>query len=113
MTTPFENIDVHDGDARVRSGAVLVDVRRLEEWAAGHAPDAVHLPIDELAARHGELPIDRPLVLICRSGGRSAVATEALVEAGYEAANVAGGMQAWIDAGLPCVTDDGAPGTVA
>ena len=71
------------------------------------------MPLDQLGDRYTELPTDRPIVVICRSGGRSAKAAEALVSAGYEAVNLAGGMKAWVADGLPCVTDAGAPGEVA
>lgn len=111
--TPIEEVDPSTVDALVTEGAVLLDVRTPDEWDAGHAPAALHLPLDQLGDRHTELPTDRRVVVICRSGGRSARATEALVGAGYDAVNLAGGMQAWIALGLPCVTDAGAPGTVA
>lgn len=108
-----EEIDPGTANALVEGGALLLDVRNDDEWEAGHAPAALHLPLGELSARHTELPTDRRIVVICRSGGRSAKATEALVGAGYGAVNLAGGMQAWAALGLPCVTDGGDPGTVA
>jgi len=108
-----EEIDPGTANALVEGGALLLDVRNDDEWEAGHAPAALHLPLGELSARHTELPTDRRIVVICRSGGRSAKATEALVGAGYGAVNLAGGMQAWAAVGLPCVTDGGDPGTVA
>ncbi|GMU78092.1 MAG: hypothetical protein AMXMBFR46_08880 [Acidimicrobiia bacterium] len=113
MSVTVEHVEPHAGAALIGEGAVLLDVRNDDEWATGHAPGARHLPLPELATRHAELPTDRRLVVICRSGGRSAVAVEALVSAGYDAVNLAGGMQAWTAAGLGCVTDSGAPGTVA
>ncbi len=112
-TTPVEHVDPSRAMAMVRDGAFLLDVRQQDEWDAGHAPDAVFLPLGELSDRHTELPIDQPIVVICRSGGRSTKAAEALVGAGYNAVNLAGGMQAWAADGLPCVTDEGTPGTVA
>lgn len=108
-----EHVDVRTGEALVRDGALLLDVRTPEEWVAGHAPEATHLPLDEVPVRHHELFPDRVIVVICRSGNRSALAAEALVQAGHRAVNLAGGMLAWIGEGLPCVTDDGRPGTVA
>lgn len=95
-------------------GAVLLDVREADEWEAGHAPEAVHVPLASLAGEHelGALPRDRRIVAVCRSGGRSAAATSALVDAGYDAVNLDGGMRAWAGAGLPVVTDAGGPGTV-
>jgi len=109
----IEEVDPHAGQAMVEGGATLLDVRHPEEWEAGHAPDAFFLPIDQLGDRYTELPTDRAIVVICRSGARSAKAAEALVGAGYEAVNLAGGMKAWVAEGLPCVTDAGEPGVVA
>jgi rhodanese-related sulfurtransferase len=88
-----------------------VDVREADEWAAGRAPGAVHIPMSELTGRLGELPGDQdPLYIICRSGGRSARVVEFLVAQGYPAVNVDGGMQAWAAAGRPLVADGpGAP----
>ena len=108
-----EEIDPGTGNALVEGGALLLDVRNDDEWVVGHAPAAVHMPLGALSERHTELPTDRRIVVICRSGGRSARATEALVGAGYDAVNLAGGMQAWAALGLPCVTDAGDPGAVA
>lgn len=87
----------------VPSDAVLVDVRELDEWEAGHAPDAVHIPLGELTERLGELPEADRLLLICHSGARSGRATAWLVQNGYDAVNVDGGMVDWVRAGLPVV----------
>ncbi|HEX4358696.1 MAG TPA: rhodanese-like domain-containing protein [Pseudonocardia sp.] len=90
----------------VPDGAHPVDVREADEWAAGRAPSAVHIPMSELAGRLDELPGDEdPLYVICRSGGRSARVVAYLVAQGYPAVNVDGGMQAWEQAGLPVVSD--------
>ncbi len=87
--------------ARLAGGAVALDVRELDEWEVGRIAGAFHIPIGELVVRQGELPAGRPIVAVCRSGQRSAAVTEALVRAGYEAENLAGGMHAWVAAGLP------------
>ena len=110
--TDIQHITPQDAADRVESGALLLDVREPDEWAAGHAPGAKHLPLGELGARVEELPKDRPIVAVCRVGGRSGKATEALVNAGYDVVNLAGGMQAWNAAGQPVVNDDGSAGTV-
>ncbi len=91
---------------------VLLDVREQPEWDAGHIDGAVHIPMTELNDRQAEIPSDRPIVCVCRSGQRSAMVTQALVEAGYDAQNLDGGMLAWAEAKSPIVTDDGSPGTV-
>jgi rhodanese-related sulfurtransferase len=99
-----------DAFERRRSG-VLVDVRERDEWDAGHAPDALHIPLSRLTP--DAVPPDVPVLCICRSGARSSRATALLAASGIDAVNVAGGMQAWAAAGLPVVRDDGAPGGVA
>lgn len=91
----------------------LLDVREADEWAAGHAADAVHIPMGALNARVEELPTDTPIVAICRSGNRSGAVTDALNRAGFTAHNMEGGMQAWDDADLPIVDGEGNPGRVA
>jgi rhodanese-related sulfurtransferase len=93
--------------------AVLLDVREVEEWSAGHAPNAMLLPMSRLQDEQHVIPRDRRIVAICRSGARSGRVTLALNAAGYDAVNVAGGMKQWAETGLPVVTDDGSPGSVA
>jgi rhodanese-related sulfurtransferase len=97
----------------VPTDGYLLDVREHEEWQAGHAPDAVHIPLSELNARVDEVPNDRDLYVICRSGARSAQATAAFNNAGWKASNVDGGMHAWESAGLPMVSESGAEPYVA
>ena len=99
--------------ASVPDGAWLLDVREDDEWAAGYAPGARHIPLGELGVRSGEIPQDRTVYVICRSGSRSARAAQALAAAGWEAINVAGGMQHWAAAGRPMATDSGAEPFVA
>lgn len=96
----------------IRAGAVLIDVREEEEWSAGHAPDAVLIPMGRVAARVDEIPAKRPAVIVCRSGGRSNAVTQLLTARGIDAVNLAGGMHAWERAGFPVVTDDGEPGRI-
>ena len=86
--------------------AVMVDVREPDEWAAGHAPNAVHIPLGELPARLDELPeSDDTVGIVCRMGGRSARAVQWLVMQGYDVANVEGGMLEWERAGKAVVAD--------
>ena len=87
----------------LRGGAILLDVREDDEWADGHAPEAIHLPMGQLSQRAGELPKDRTIVCVCHLGGRSARVAQALNGAGWQALNLTGGMQAWMRAGLPVV----------
>lgn len=97
-------IDVQQAAARAKD-ALLLDVREDEEWAAGHAPDAQHRPLSTLDP--SSVPTDRPVLAICRSGNRSGQAAQALAAAGVEVVNVAGGMKAWEQAGLPMTSSDG------
>ena len=78
-----------------------LDVRNADEWDAGHAPEAEFLPMSELEARVGELPTDQQVVVICRTGSRSARCTQFLRSMSIDALNLAGGMEAWQAAGLP------------
>ena len=96
----------------VEAGAFLLDVRELDEWDAGHAPEAIWIPMGELQARAAELPRDRRIVTICRTGSRSRVVTDALTQAGYDAVNVDGGMRIWIAEDFDVVASDGLPGTI-
>lgn len=97
----------------IADDAVVLDVREDDEWQAGHAPGAVHLPLGDIPTRLGELPeTDGTLPVICRSGGRSGRAVAWLVQQGFDVVNVDGGMRAWSGAGKPVRTDAGAEGTV-
>ena len=94
-------MDAEEAAARLDAGsAVAVDVREETEWKAGHLSPAQHLPLSELASRMGELPRGHTIVVVCRSGNRSRVATLALRRAGYDAENLEGGLKAWQAAGL-------------
>lgn len=86
--------------------AVIVDVREDDEWAAGHIPSAVHIPMGQVPQRLEELP-EGELHIVCRSGGRSRRTAEWLQRNGYDAVNVDGGMAAWSEAGLAMVADGG------
>lgn len=106
-----DDIDVRTAhDLHEAGRVVLLDVREPGEWAAGHAPGALHVPL-------GDLDSDRiagdEVVTVCRSGARSARAAAALAQAGVQVRNMVGGMQAWAEAGLPVVAPDGGAGTVA
>jgi rhodanese-related sulfurtransferase len=85
--------------------AVLLDVREDDEWTAGHAPEARHVPMSQLTGRLDEVPAADPLYVICRSGSRSARVVAFLSQQGVSAVNVAGGMQSWAAAGRPMVAE--------
>ena len=94
-----------------RSGRVsLLDVREDDEWDSGHIDGATHVPLRRL--HPAAVDRNRPIVAVCHSGHRSAVATAHLRNAGLTVHNLTGGMVAWLRAGLPVVASDGRPGTV-
>jgi rhodanese-related sulfurtransferase len=97
----------------VAAGAVLVDVREDFEWEAGHAPTARHIPLSELQEQVDGLPRDKDVLLVCRAGSRSARATAFLLQSGFKASNVDGGMTAWAAEALPMESEDGSPAVVA
>jgi len=96
-----------------RDEVQVLDVREDEEWAAGHIEGARHIPLGQLSARLGELDRDRPVVTVCRSGGRASKATELLTRAGWTAQTMSGGMARWADDGVTVIKADGGPGRVA
>jgi rhodanese-related sulfurtransferase len=99
--------------AAVDDDAFLLDVRDQDEWTAGHATDAHHVPMMEIPVRLAEVPTDRDVVVICRVGGRSAQVVAYLRGQGWErVANLEGGMFAWHAAGRPMESDDGQPARV-
>jgi rhodanese-related sulfurtransferase len=99
--------------ADLPAGVYLLDVREDDEWTAGHAPDAVHIRLRDLAARADEVPRGREVYVICRSGHRSNHAARALLGGGLNAINVADGMTGWAVAGRPMISEDGAEPYVA
>ena len=99
--------------SQVEPGAYLLDVREDDEWAAGHAPGAHHLPMMEIPARMAEVPDDADVVVVCRSGGRSGQVVAYLAQNGWDnVRNLDGGMQSWAASGREVVTDNGQPARV-
>jgi len=105
MPSQVPSVSVPELPAELPDDTTLLDVREQDEWDAGHAPRALHIPMSELAGRLGELPEDRDVLVICRSGGRSARVTEYLNANGWDARNVDGGMRSWQATGRPLTTD--------
>jgi len=109
-TDRIAQVDPAETARLIADGALLLDVRDLDEWAAGHAPGAVHVPLGQLDP--ATLPRDRVVVAICRSGNRSDTAARWLVAAGLDVRNLAGGMKAWAADGHSVRRADGQPGMV-
>lgn len=92
----------------------LVDCREPYEWVAGRIEGSVHIPLNSImAGATGDLDPQRPVVILCRSGNRSELATLMLQARGFDAHNLEGGIEDWVAEGLPISTPDGAPGRVA
>jgi rhodanese-related sulfurtransferase len=97
----------------VPTEAYLLDVREPDEWEAGHAPDAHHVPMMEIPARMAEVPTDVDVVVVCRSGGRSGQVVSYLLGNGWDnVRNLDGGMQSWSGAGRDMVSENGQPARV-
>lgn len=92
--------------SEVAADATILDVREPDEWAAGHAPGAVHSPLADLPTSLGNVPHGEQVPVICRSGGRSSKAVEWLQREGFDAVNVDGGMRAWAKADRPMVSEN-------
>ncbi|MER6003775.1 rhodanese-like domain-containing protein [Nonomuraea sp. NPDC051941] len=91
----------------VPADAYLLDVREQDEWVAGHAPEAVHIPMTQIQGRVDEVPGDRTVYVVCRVGGRSLQVAAWLNQLGRDAVNVGGGMQSWEFASRPMVSETG------
>ncbi|MFF5081999.1 rhodanese-like domain-containing protein [Actinoplanes sp. NPDC000266] len=97
----------------VEDGAYLLDVREPDEWAAGHAPGAHHVPMMEIPARVAEVPTDVEVVVVCRSGGRSGQVVSYLMGNGWDnVRNLDGGMKSWAASGREVVSENGQPPSV-
>ena len=104
-----ETMEVPRDEARklIEEGAQLVDVRAEHEWEAGRIAGARHLPLDELAGRTNEIDRERPVVLYCRGGTRSTMATDALADAGFDAVKLSEGIVGWAEEDLPLEPEGG------
>ena len=98
-------VSVADAVALRDQGALMLDVREPDEFAAGHISGATLIPLGQLAGRLGEVPRDRVVVVVCRTGHRAAQGRDILLGAGYSAVtSMTGGMTEWLAAGQPIVT---------
>jgi rhodanese-related sulfurtransferase len=89
-----------------QSGTFVVDVRTQEEWDEYHAPNTTLIPLDQLQARLSEVPKDKEILVVCRSGNRSQQGRDILLSAGYNATSMTGGLKEWYAKGYPI---EGAP----
>jgi rhodanese-related sulfurtransferase len=112
MTLPVPEIDL----AELPPDVALLDVREEDEWNEAHIAEALHVPMRSLPNRlryePDTLDRDAPVVVVCHSGNRSAHVTAWLVQQGYDAYNLSGGMLAWAAAGRPMVSAGDRPPSV-
>jgi rhodanese-related sulfurtransferase len=98
-------VSVAEAAALRDAGAFILDVREPDEWAGGHIPDATLIPLGELASRVDELERNQSIVVVCRSGNRSAQGRDILLAAGFPSVtSLDGGMTDWASAGMPIET---------
>ena len=108
----YASIDGATARQVVSAGALLVDVRSTSEWNAGHAPTALHIPLEQLDRKMSQLREGVAVVTVCKSGVRSAAAARTLAGHGFEVSSVRGGMRAWQQAGGRVIAKNGREGSV-
>jgi len=106
-TTSLNAQEAHSRLQDQKPAPFILDVRQPDEYKAGHIPGAVLIPLNDLGSRIKELPKDREILCVCRSGSRSAAAHRQLQNAGFTSFNLSGGMIAWQHAGLSVKTGNG------
>jgi rhodanese-related sulfurtransferase len=99
-------VNVDEAYQMYQDGVFVLDVRTQEEWDEYHAPNTTLIPLDQLPARLSELPKDREILVVCRSGNRSQQGRDILLNAGFTATSMAGGLSEWYAKGYPI---EGAP----
>ena len=98
-------VSVEDAVAKRDAGAFILDVREPDEWNQFHVPGSTLIPLGELASHVNELPGDKEIVVVCRSGNRSAKGRDILLGAGFtQVTSMAGGLTQWKEAGYPIVS---------
>jgi rhodanese-related sulfurtransferase len=100
------DISVDEAYQMYQGGTFVVDVRTQEEWDEYHVPNTTLIPLDQLPNRLNEIPKDKEIVVICRSGNRSKEGRKILLDAGYNATSMTGGVKEWYAKGYPI---EGAP----
>lgn len=99
------NISIQDASGLRDKGAFILDVREPSEWNEFHMPNSTLIPLGQLASRVSEVPKDRTVVVVCRSGNRSKVGRDTLLQAGFtNVTSMDGGLTAWRAGGLPVVS---------
>ena len=97
-------ISAQEAYQKYQDGVFLLDVHEPEEWNEYHVPNTTLIPLGELASRLAELPKDREIVVVCRSGNRSQAMADLMTAQGIRAISVDDGTMGWINRGLPVTT---------
>ncbi len=114
MTETTTDLTTSRGLAEHLDEVQVVDCREPYEWVAGRIEGSIHLPLNAiLAGSTAQLDLERTTVVVCRSGNRSELATLMLRARGFDAHNLANGLEEWEAEGRPLATPDGRPGRVA
>lgn len=100
-SAPAAEISVDQAYQLYQEGTFVLDVRTQEEWNEYHAPNTTLIPLEQLQSRLNELPKDRQIVVVCRSGNRSQEGRDILLSAGFQAISMAGGLKEWSAQGYP------------
>lgn len=108
MRVPIPETTVAELPNDLPDGLLVLDVREDDEWRAGHIEGATHIPMMDVPGRLAEVPVDQPVLVVCRVGSRSGQVTGFLGAQGRDARNLAGGMYAWAAAGRPMVGESAA-----
>ncbi len=98
------SVSVDEAYQMYQDGMFVLDVRTPEEWNEFHIPNTTLIPLEELPSRLGELPSGQPVLVVCRSGNRSQAGRDILLQAGFEAASMDGGVRDWNERGYPIVS---------
>ena len=103
-TLPLE-ISAEEAHELYQNGTFFLDVRTQDEWNEFHAPNSTLIPLDQLPDRLSELPDDQPIVVVCRSGNRSEMGRDILLDAGFlQVTSMKGGLTEWAASGYPTAT---------
>ncbi len=98
-------VSVKEAAALRDAGAFILDVRQPDEWADYHVPGSTLIPLDQLPNRLAEVPQDQTVVVVCRSGNRSQVGRDILLQAGYtQVTSLSGGLSTWRSLGYPTIS---------
>jgi len=103
----YNTVSPEDARSILDAGGILVDVRTGAEWNRGHAPEAIHIPLESIGRKDDRIRTGAPIVVMCQSGHRSAVAARVLAGQGQTVSSLAGGLPRWAKAGNPIDKSEG------